>query len=60
MYKTKEHRKCSIGHVGKSVRSGVSHLTSYIIAWLHLFYLEKLELFMLFHMRLHKSEAFAE
>ena len=37
-------------YLGKSVRSGVPCLTSYIITWLHLFYLEKIELFMLVHM----------
>ena len=46
-------------HFGKSVRPGISHLTSYIITQLHLFSLEKLELFMLFHVRLHRIEAFS-
>ena len=49
-YETKEH---TFVHVGKSIRSGGPHLTSYIIMQLHLFNLETVELFVLFHMRLH-------
>ena len=45
---------------GKSVRLGSPHLTSYIITHLHPFSLERLELFMLFHVRLHGIEAFSE
>ena len=60
MYETKEHRKYIISHLGKSVRSGIPCLTSYIITQLHPFSLEKLELFMLFHVRLHGIEAFSE
>ena len=41
-------------------RSDILHLTFCIINWLCLIYLEILELFMLFHMRLHGIEAFSE
>ena len=41
---------------GKSVRSGVPHLSSDIITWLYPFSLEKIELFVLFHVRLHWKE----
>ena len=52
-------QKNTIIYSGKSVRSGIPHLTSYIITQLHLFSLEKLELFMLLHVRLHGIEAFS-
>ena len=60
MYETKGNRECSISCLGKSVRSAVPHLTSHIITQLHPFSLENLELFMLFHTRLHGIEAFSE
>ena len=51
-YETKEHRKHTVRCLGKSVRSGILHLTSYIISQLHPFSVEKLVLFVLFHVRL--------
>ena len=41
-------------------RSDVPHLTFHVITWLHLFYLENLELFVLVHVRLHGIEAFSK
>ena len=52
-------QKNTFVHFGKSVRSDVPHLTSYIITQLHPVSLEKLELFMLFHVRLQEIEAFS-
>ena len=52
--------KCSISFLVKSVISGISHLTSYIITQLYLFYLENLELCMLVHVTLHGIKAFSE
>ena len=42
------------------LRSDVLHLTFHVITQLHLFHLEKLELLMLVHVRLHGIEAFSE
>ena len=53
-YETKEH---TFTCIGKSVRSGSPHITSYIITWLHLLNLDKVELFVLFHVRLHRNES---
>ena len=44
MYETKEHRKYIIGCLRKSVRSGIPHLTSYIITQFHPFSLEKIRI----------------
>ena len=60
MYETEEHRKWPISYLGKSVRSGLLCVSSYIITQLHPFSLENLELFMLFHVQLHRIEAFSE
>ena len=48
IYYTKEERKFIFVHFGKSVISWHSHLMSYIIIWLHLFSLEKIQLFIFF------------
>ena len=55
-YETKEHGKHTIVHFGKSIRSVIPHLTSFIITQLHLFSFKKLQLFVLFHMRLHGNK----
>ena len=43
-YETKEHRKHTFIHLGKSVRSAIPQLTSYIITWLHPLSLENIRI----------------
>ena len=38
---------------GKNVIACIPHLISYIITWLHPFNVEKIELFVIFHMMFH-------